>query len=110
MKHAAIHGFNVHKMLANLTIGVTCGGLACLYTLGGVVIDEQTHVTLGSAVAVGAVAVSIGFWLSSRLQRIDDRLGDGQGRFDDIDRELRKINVRLDSLPCEKSPTKEKCK
>jgi hypothetical protein len=96
-------------MLTNLTIGVWFGGLAFLFSFGGVVIDETTHVSLGSAAAVGAVAVSLGFWISSRLQKIDDRLDEGKGRFDDLEDQLRNIKKRLDSLPCDGDP-KKACK
>lgn len=39
-------------------------------------ISPDTHVSLGVAVAVGAVVVGGAWWLSARLQRIDDRLDD----------------------------------
>lgn len=52
-------------------------------------ISEQTPISLGAGVAVGATVVMGAWYLSSRLQRITD--------------ELRNINKRLDSLPCDKN-------
>lgn len=57
------------------------------------VIDEQTPISLGAGVAVGATVVIGAWYLSSRLQKIDDK--------------LKSINNRLDSLPCDRDI--EKC-
>lgn len=83
-----------HPMVHN----VIASGAVGLVSFIGSVMTDSTHVPLGSAVAVGVFACTLTYWLSGRLQRIDDRIEAGEERNRQA---FESLNKRLDSLPCD---------
>ena len=63
-----------NTMISNLISTAKLTGITGTAITLGVVVDGNTHVPIGIAVAVGAAVVGCAWHLSSRLKGIEDRL------------------------------------
>lgn len=62
------------NMIARLTSSVAAGIIAVVTTTTADRIDENTHIKLGSAIAVAAVVIPSVFWIGGWMRGITDHL------------------------------------